>query len=49
MPFRSNAELTDKEFVVSLDIKRALNALSNYDDKDSVKNFLYSALANLHE
>lgn len=45
---RSNAELTDLEFVVSLSIKRALNALSNHDDVDEAKNHLYSALSNLH-
>ena len=44
---RSNKDLTDLEFVISLDIKRALNALGNKDISE-VKNYLYSALANLH-
>ena len=44
---RSNAELTDLEFVVSLSIKRALNALGNNEIQDA-KNHLYSALSNLH-
>jgi hypothetical protein len=45
---RSNKDLTDLEFVVSLSIKRALNALSNYNDIETAKNHLYSALSNLH-
>jgi len=45
---RSNKDLTDLEFVVSLSIKRALNALSNNNDVTEAKNHLYSALSNLH-
>lgn len=44
---RSNADLSDMEFIVSLNIKRALNALSNDNVRDA-KDFLYSALSNLH-
>lgn len=44
---RSNADLTNLEFEISLSIKRALNALG-YDNIVDAKNHLYSALANLH-
>jgi hypothetical protein len=44
---RSNKDLTDLEFVVSLSIKRALNSLGHNEIQDA-KNHLYSALANLH-
>ena len=44
---RANKDLTDLEFVLSLDIKRALNALGRNDFEDA-RNHLYSALSNLH-
>jgi len=44
---KSNTELTDTEFVISLDIKRALNALGNNEIQDA-KNHLYSALTNIY-
>ncbi len=48
LAMRSNKDLTNLEFIVSLSIKRALKALSNHNDVDEAKNHLYSALANLH-
>jgi hypothetical protein len=44
---RSNADLTNLEFEISLSIKRALNALA-YNDFEDARNHLYSALSNLH-
>lgn len=44
---RSNKDLTDLEFVVSLSIKRALNALGHNNFEDA-KNHLYSALSNMY-
>jgi len=44
---KANKDLSDMEFAVSLDIKRAINALGHNNFEDA-KNHLYSALANLH-
>ena len=44
---KSNKDLTDIEFTISLDIKRALNALRNNEIQDA-KNHLYSALTNIY-
>ena len=44
---KSNKELTDIEFTISLDIKRALNALGNNEIQDA-RNHLYSALSNIY-
>lgn len=44
---RSNKDLTDLEFEISLSIKRALKALGHNNFEDA-KNHLYSALSNLH-
>ena len=44
---RSNKDLTNLEFEISLSIKRALNALGHENVVDA-KNHLYSALFNLH-
>ena len=44
---RSNKDLTNLEFEISLSIKRALNALGRNDFEDA-RNHLYSALSNLH-
>ena len=46
MIMRSNKELTPQEFEVSINIKRALNAMA--ENPLETKGFLYAALKALH-
>lgn len=45
---RSNKELTPQEFEVSINIKRALNQITNCENSLAAKGFLYAALKALH-
>lgn len=45
---RSNKELTPQEFQVSINIKRALNELSNGGNTRLAKKYLLDALSALH-
>ena len=43
----ANKELSRKDFITSINIKRALNQISN-GDLQIAKDYLYLALKNLH-